>query len=786
MLWDRGTWEPEGDAAQSYRRGKLVFRLHGERLQGRWALIRMGGAAGEEGKNWLLKKLQDDHARSGDDHDFVSGFTTSVVSGRSVDEIAGNAKPANKIAARSRRSSKTPATECPDRKVRQPDRRGRLDAASLAGAALAKMPAEITPELPSLVQKAPQGPEWLHELKLDGYRILGFVRDGRANLFTRRGNDWTHRFPAVATALQELAGSVDLIVDGEVVALRPDGTSDFQALQNMMRQGNDQQIAFCAFDLLYYSHHDLREVPLIERKKLLSRLMSQQPRAHTIRYNDHITGDGSQVFSIACRHALEGIVAKRADSHYVQGRTTDWVKVKCIKRQEFVIGGWTEPSGGREALGALLVGYFRAPSELVYCGRVGTGFSQQSLRDVHQLLVPLEQKQSPFFKRPAGVAARGAIHWVKPKAVAEVAFSAWTDDGLLRHASFEGIREDKPPTEITREWPVDHRDAQSHNSANARQRKLKNNADGRTRPAKTPGASTDVFSGVRLTHPDRVLFPDEHITKRDLAAYYTAVGPFILPHVVDRPLSLVRCPEGSGRPCFFQKHLGESMPQSLRGVSIKEKAGTGTYIAIGDLAGLISLVQMGVLEIHPWGSLADRPDRPDRLIFDMDPAPDLGWGDVVRAARQVKERLDQLGLVSFARTTGGKGLHVVLPLIRRASWAELKALAKSFVDSLVRAEPKRYIAQSSKAKRTGKIFLDYLRNDQGSTAIASYSTRARPGAPVATPLSWDELSASLRPARFNTKTIPQRLRTLKQDPWHDFFEIRQATTREMRERIESW
>ena len=430
------------------------------------------------------------------------------------------------------------------------------------------------------------------------------------------------------------------------------------------------------------------------------------------------------------------------------------MKVKCKKRQEFVIGGWTDPGDGRESLGALLVGYYRSPSELVYAGRVGTGFSQQSLHDLHKVLQPLEQKRPPFWKAPAGIAARGVIHWVKPKLVAEVAFADWTADGVLRHASFQGIREDKDPTEITREVAIDNRLSVADQSAKNQKDRGEAMTPASTTKIRAAAHSTDVFAGVRLTHPDRVLFPDEKITKRDLAVYYTAVAPFLLPHIKGRPLSLVRCPDGSTKACFYQKHLGTTMPEAVRGIEIKEKAGMATYIAIDDLAGLISLVQMGVLEIHPWGCREDRIERPDRLIFDIDPAEDLAWGDVVRAARHVRERLEDLGLDSFVRTTGGKGLHVVAPLVRRASWEELKALSKAFADALVREQPKRYIAQASKAKRAGKLYIDYLRNEKGATAIASYSTRARPGATVATPLTWDELSVSLRPEQFNTRTVP--------------------------------
>jgi bifunctional non-homologous end joining protein LigD len=785
MLWDRGTWEPEGDAAESYQRGKLVFELNGERLKGRWALIRMGGKAGQDGKNWLLKKVADHESRKDSDDNILAGMTTSVATGRTMDQIATNANPPKKPAAKARRAQKSSTSPRPDRRLQKPRGSHSFDPSNAKGARRSAMPKKIAPELPTLVEVIPQDSEWIYELKLDGYRVIGFVRDGKATLYTRRGLDWTHRFPAVAGALEKL-GNDDVIVDGEVVVLRSDGTSDFQALQNVMRHGDADAMVYFVFDLLYCRGHDLRNVALSERKRLLSQLLGQRKHSAVIRYSDHISGEGEQVFSIACRHGLEGIVAKRTDSHYVEGRTADWVKVKCKKRQEFVIGGWTKPGGGRDSLGALLVGYYRDESELVYAGRVGTGFTQQSLRDLHQMLEPLEQKRSPFRKPPAGVAARGTIHWVKPKLVAELEFAAWTDDGILRHASFQGIREDKAPAEITRELPADQESSEADNPADDQQSTGEMMTRARTAKSDGRSNSVDVFAGVRFTHPDRIVFPDVKITKRDLAAYYTEVAPFLLPHLEDRPLSLVRCPDGVGKACFYQKHLGESMPEAVRGIPIKEKGGTATSIVIDDLAGLISLVQMGVLEIHPWGSREDRLDRPDRLIFDLDPAEDLTWGDVVRAARLARDRLKDLGLDSFVRTTGGKGLHVVVPLVRRASWEELKALARAFADAVVREHPKQYIAQSSKAKRPGKIYIDYLRNERGATAIAAYSTRARAGATVATPLSWDELSASSRPDRFNTRTVPRRLESMKRDPWEGFFETRQTITKAMLAQVQRW
>jgi bifunctional non-homologous end joining protein LigD len=456
MLWDRGTWEPEGDAAESYRRGKLVFRLNGERLKGRWALIRMGDKTGQNGKNWLLKKIDDNEARAGDDDDILDKMTKSVATGRTMSQIANNTKPLKQPGPKRRRTKRTSTPERPDHRIRKPSGSRSLEPSALRDARRSAMPTKIAPELPTLVQEVPRGSKWIYELKLDGYRMLAFVRDGNASLLTRQGHDCTNRFPTIATELEKLR-SDDIILDGEIVVLRPDGTSDFQALQNVIGQGNDGAIVFFVFDLLYFRGLDLRQVALIERKQLLSELLGQEKHSHAIRFSDHISGEGEQVFTIACRHGAEGIVAKLTDSQYEERRTANWVKVKCKKRQEFVIGGWTDPGGGRESLGALLVGYYRTPSELVYAGRVGTGFTHQSLRDLHKLLQPLEQNRSPFQKPPLGIAARGVIHWIKPRLIAEVAFAAWTADGLLRHASFQGIRGDKAASEITREVAADER-----------------------------------------------------------------------------------------------------------------------------------------------------------------------------------------------------------------------------------------------------------------------------------------------------------------------------------------
>jgi bifunctional non-homologous end joining protein LigD len=786
MLWDRGTWEPEGDPVASYRGGKLVFRLDGERLKGRWALVRMSGKAGEDGKNWLLKKLDDVEARSIGAYDVLQEMTTSVASGRTMDEIAGGAETPATPTGKTGRRPRQRSGGAPDRLVRQSRRAGTvIDPKSIKGALRTEMPASIAPQLATLVHQVPEGKEWLFELKLDGYRMIAYVRSGKVSLITRRGNDWTQRFSTIAAALEELALG-DAILDGEIVVLDPSGVANFQALQNQLNRGSENRLCYFVFDLIYYGGFDLRRVRLIDRKRLLARLLQRRALSHVIRYCDHISGPGDRILAIACAERAEGIIAKRVDSLYGGRRSLDWVKVKCLKRQEFVIVGWTEPAGSRKSLGALLLAYYRDGSDLTYCGRVGTGFTSQSLRELRRRLSELARPRPPFPHRQIG-SSSDEVHWVEPQLIAEVEFSEWTSDGLLRHASFKGLREDKSLREVTRELPVDVPTRSRNQPASVARSREQSMTSARTNShARAGGTQAIFFANVRLTHPGRVLFPAEGITKRDFAEYYSAVAPFILPHLVGRPLALVRCPDGISEPCFFQKHRGDTMPAAVRSIEIDEKDQTAFAIAIDDVAGLVSLVQMGVLEIHPWGSRADLLDRPDRLIIDIDPAEDLAWHDVVQAALHVKERLWDLGLQSFVRTTGGKGAHVVAPIARRVSWPELKSFARGFAEALVRAEPSRFLAQASKARRPGKIFLDYLRNERGATAVASYSTRVRPGATVATPLRWEELEADVNPKEFNTRTVPDRLKAIKRDPWQGFFELRQSLSKDMLAKVEKW
>ena len=723
MLWDEGSWEPVGDPHEGMASGKLVFQLHGKRLQGEWILVRMQAREKDKGRNnWLLIKHQDDVARPGDKDALLRKNTISVVSKRSMEKIAAAqdrvwhskpaAKPAKKKAVSKRKTSR------------------------------ATLPGFIAPQLATLTDAMPQGKNWAHEIKFDGYRALAYIEHGNARLFTRTGLDWTSKFHTVAEALSDL--SENAILDGEIIALNGEGASSFKELQNALSEGQGDRLQYYAFDLLHLDGQDLTGQPLSERKRLLQTLIGDSTGG-CVFYSKHFIA-GKEFLQRACSLQLEGVISKRLDLPYASGRGTSWLKTKCHKRQEFAIGGFTLPAHEARGIGALLLGYY-ADGKLVYAGKVGTGFDQESSLLLRKKLDTLAQSAMPF----AGVAsdAKRGAHWVSPKLVCEVEFSEWTADGRLRHPSFQGLREDKPAKSIGRDVPI-------------------------AALRKTSGSGKDAtVGGIRLSHPDRIIYPGTGITKLQLANYYLDVAERILPHIAGRPLSMLRCPEGTGEPCFFQRHIAHDQSPYLHNTGIDVKGRDETYLMINDVKGLLTLVQWGVIELHPWGCLADKPDKPDRIIFDLDPDPAVEWKEMVKGANEVRARMRELGLESFLKTTGGKGLHVEVPLTRGLGWPAVKAFARAIAESMQHDSPDRYIATMSKAARKGKIFVDYLRNELTSTAVAPFSARAREGATAATPLAWDELTATLKPAVFTIETVPARLRTQKADPWAEFFTVRQ-------------
>ena len=622
---------------------------------------------------------------------------------------------------------------------------------SIARRRKSQLPDFVAPQLATLVDHVPQGDDWLHEIKFDGYRILCRISNGEISLVTRNRQDWTERLSFLARAATELPIDYALL-DGEVVALNGNGTTNFQLLQNSLSIHASDNLAYYVFDLLHLDGNDLMQLPLLTRKETLAEILKTKSSSSAIRYSKHWLGQGDRLYDEACRSGLEGVISKRADQPYRSGRGRDWVKTKCVQNQEFVIGGFTDPAGSRAGLGALLVGIHDERGRLVYAGKVGTGFSRQSLSELRRRLDPLISKVSPFVNAPRGAEARG-VHWVKPELIGAVSFAEWTSDNMLRHPSFQGLREDKPPVAITRE-----RVSGTSNSN-----------------ASKPDATVEV-AGAKLTHADRVLYPEQGITKRELAVYFEQIADWILPHVAARPLTLVRCPEGHNKQCFYQRHVTDSSSEWIRPVPIQEKGKLVNYVAVDDLKGLIALVQMGVLELHTWGCTIDQMDRPDRLIFDLDPDPEISWEALKQAAQSLGAYLSDLGLSSFVKTTGSTGLHVVVPLVPKIDWDTAKEFSRQIAQHMVRQAPDRYTATMSKAKRRGKIYIDYLRNAKTATAVAAYSTRARVGAPVSVPLRWDELGADIRGNYFNLRNTPERLSLIGKDPWHDYEKSRRPIT----------
>lgn len=740
LVWDRGRWIPEGDPREGYRRGRLRFALEGEKLKGAFTLVKTTKQEGAA-ESWLLIKRSDGAART-EGVELVDEAPQSVLSGRTIEEIAADPD-------RVWHSNRTEDEPTPSR--------GLPDVSELPGARRGEVPLELGPELPSASDQAPATEEWLHEIKLDGYRVIARLDGGRAELRSRNGLSFTDRLPSLVRTIEALP-LTSAVFDGEVVVLRADGKTDFQLLQNSLGAGRDEHCTYFAFDLLALDGIDLRGSPLLLRKEALRHLLAAVGASEgRIRYGDHLVGKGEAFYRRACDLGLEGVVSKRLDAPYRSGRSKAWRKTKCLARQEFVIGGYTDPGGSRAHFGALLLGTYENGS-LVYAGKVGIGFSDESLAELSAKLAPLETSAAPFRNPPRGPDSRG-VHWVEPTLVAEVEFTAFTSEGMVRHAAFRGLREDKRPEEVFRE----------------------------NTPSDLPGILVppaevhEFVARAKLSNPEKVLYPESGITKHDLAEYYAEVGARILPHVAGRPLTLVRCPNGHHRHCFYQKHRADGAPPSIRPIDVKEDSAE-PYMTIDDVDGLLALVQLGVLELHTWGAHADRPDRPDQLVFDLDPDADLAWERVVEGARRIRERLDELGLVSFVKTTGGKGLHVVVPIARRTPWDEAKQFTKALAEGLVRAEPNRYLAVMTKAKRRGKIFLDYLRNGRGATAIAAYSTRARSGATVSMPVAWDELD-EIRGDTFDIESARRRLRTTTPDPWHDFFDVKQSITAAMQRAV---
>jgi bifunctional non-homologous end joining protein LigD len=785
MIWDRGRWAPEGDPARGLAKGHLDFTLEGQKLKGRWHLVRMRKRPGERQEPWLLIKSDDEAARGPKDPDILEEKPRSVVSRRTIEGIAkagdgvwhSNRSAGENVETigKAKKAKTSKAAARPARKTTGRAKTKAKSRAALAGTEVLRekparrkgsaLPAFIPPQLASLSGKPPDGANWVHEVKFDGYRMQARLQDGKVKLLTRKALDWTHKFKPVADAVAQLDADTALI-DGEVV-VEQDGVSNFSSLQDALKTSKTNFVYY-VFDLLHLDGVDLTEKPLLERKAALEKLVKSAGRDSIVRYSDHFEIPGSEMLAHACKLNLEGVISKRRDAPYRSGRSDDWIKSKCHANQEFIVVGYKDASHLKGAIGALVLGY-NENGKLRYAGRSGTGYSAQMARDLWKKLQPLRRKEPAFGKVPEEERGRKGI-WVDPKLVAEVEFTGFTAQGHVRHAAFKGLREDKSATEVVREKPMATRTAAKAKTTK-KTTKAKTSAPKKSAaPARATKAKSAGTGPVKFTHPGRIYWSDAAITKQQLADYYTSVWDHIAPHVVRRPMALVRCPDGVDGQCFFQKHASAGLDNE-RIRRIKDEKGE-ELIYIDDLDGLLTMVQAGVLEIHVWGSTVDDIEHCDRLVFDFDPGDDVPWAAVNKAARELRARLADLKLTSFVKTTGGKGLHVVVPT-GGAPWDDTKDFAHAMVLAMEADAPDKYVSKMTKSIRGGKIFLDYLRNGRGATAIVAYSTRARSGATVSVPVDWDELGPKLTPDKFTVLNIGKRLASLKKDPWADIGKVKQ-------------
>jgi len=771
MVWDFGEWKPLGDVDEGLKNGHLKFELSGTKLKGRWALVRMHGHGEREEKpNWLLIKDKDKFAQTASEKPITEKAANSAITKRSIEQIAehddhvwnssGAARNGSKSNGTNAAKKKSAAVSKGDEKPKKASRTAAMYEGLLRDAPREAFPGFIAPQLAQQAAKAPNGDDWVHELKLDGYRLQIHVRPPRGGngsapqvtLFTRNGLDWTNRMPDIAQAAAKLDVE-SAILDGEVVALGENGATSFADLQAAFQDGKQTLLTYYAFDLLHVNGRNVRGLTLLERKEILKRIVEGAGEEDILRFSEHLDASGEEIFGKACRLGAEGIVSKTKHGKYQSGRSGAWLKVKCIQEQEFVVAGFTLPSHGGNGVGALLLGYYEG-KKLRYAGRSGTGFTQATHRSLRTRLDKLAQKESAFDDLPHGV-GRG-VHWVKPELVAQISFATWTKDNLLRQAAFKGLREDKSAKEVVRESVVRYESQRSEATA------VCQSAGG---TAGGPKRGTKVLD-ISITHPEKVLDEESGMTKQALAEYYLAVSEVMLPHLADRPLSIVRCPEGSGKPCFYQKHVGRGLPEGVSSISIpNRKTGANEeFLTLNTADGLVAMAQMGVLEIHPWGSRNGALDKPDRIIFDMDPDVAIKWETLAATAVELRGRLKKLGLLSFLKSTGGKGLHVVVPIEPEHDWATIKQFAHHVVLEMEAAKSDLYITKMTKAARANRIYLDYLRNDWESTAVAPWSPRARSGAPVAMPLQWKELSSASAPA-FHVTDFPQWKSRMRSDPW---------------------
>lgn len=723
IIWDKGIWVPRGDPRQGYQDGNLKFELYGHKLRGKWALVRMKGK-NETREAWLLIKEKDAYARSAEDYSIVEHLTDSVAKLKPP-PFPPSAPPASGSPA----SVPMPAGKRP---AKQP-KPAAGDPVMPREAAKAALPAALAPQLATLASTPPGDPEeWSYEIKFDGYRMFARVDAKHIRLYTRNGHDWTSKLPLLVAALkqQNLAPGW---YDGEIVVPNADGIPDFQALQNAFEQTRTDEIVYYLFDLPYYNGFDLRAAPLTARKALLGTLLAR-PVSPLLRYSETIDARPQDALDSACRLGLEGVIGKRKASGYASRRSTDWIKLKCVLRQEFVIGGYTPPQGSRSGLGSLLLGVHDDKGKLQYAGNVGTGFDRPKLDDLKKRLDAIRRRDSPFAGK-TGIESKA--QWVEPTLVAEISFSEWTRTGRIRHSVYRGLRADKPAQAIVREQPVSLR------------------------------SETALPAMPVVSHPDRVIDPVSQTTKLDLVRFYARVGDLMMVHLKDRPVSLVRAPDGVDGQLFFQKHLDHPQMSGVRSLDRALDPDHPSLLEIAKREGLLSAAQLNVIEFHTWNARKTNIAKPDRMTFDLDPGEGVAWPMLQASAHLVREFLQQLDLKAFIKTSGGKGLHIVVPLRRVHDWDTVKGFSRAIVQHLATTLPQHFSARSGPANRVGRVFIDYLRNGYGATTVSAWSARARSGLGVSVPIAWLELDALSGSAHWTVANIASRLPT-GNSPWDDY------------------